>query len=109
MMMSGSLSSEMEFEPRMRMRVPAPSVPPSDCATTPGVRDVSSSEKLFTGARLTESISIVPIDTGCSRFVSDAPVALMTISSSFDGVEVSAKSAVTVPLAGTVTLCVAAL
>jgi hypothetical protein len=52
---------------------------------------------------------IVPTDTGCWRFVSCAPVALTTISSSFDGVEPSAKSAVTLPLVGTVTVCVAAL
>ena len=102
-MMSGSLSSETEFDPRMRMRVPAPIVPPSDIATTPGVRAVSSSEKLPTGARFTESMSIVPIDVACSRFDSCAPVADTTISSSFDGVDVSAKSTVTTPLAGTVT------
>ena len=52
---------------------------------------------------------MVPMETGCSRFVSEAPVALITTSSSFEGVEPSAKSAVTDPVSGTATVCVLAL
>ena len=58
-MSSGSLESEMEFEPRMRTRVPAPLSPADVCTTTPGARELSASEKVLTAAVLICDASIV--------------------------------------------------
>src|SRR6266853_3849758 len=40
---TGSLESERLLEPRMRMRVPLPVVPPASCTVTPGILALSRS------------------------------------------------------------------
>ena len=52
-MSSGSFDSEIELEPRMRMREPgAASRRRTVCTTTPGARELSASEKVLIAALL---------------------------------------------------------
>ena len=66
-MISGSFDSEIELEPRMRMRVPAPLSPADVCTTTPGARELSASEKVLTAAVVICDASIVAVDAPLSR------------------------------------------
>src|SRR5437868_703298 len=59
---SGSLESEIEFEPRMRTRVPAPLSPEEDSTTTPGARELSASEKVLTAAVVICDASMLEVD-----------------------------------------------
>ena len=77
-MSSGSLESEIEFEPRMRTRVPAPLSPAEDSTTTPGARELNASEKVLTAAVVTCDASIVEVDAPLSRRRSLCPVAVTT-------------------------------
>jgi hypothetical protein len=86
-MTSGSLLSETEFEPRMRMREPVPVEPPEDCTVTPEARDERSSEKFVTAARGTLSSVIVVEEFPCSRRRCVSPVAVTTTWSSSIGVD----------------------
>ena len=96
MMSSGSLESEIELEPRIRMREPAPISPAAVCTTTPGTRELSASERLLTAALGIAALSIVAVGAPFSRFRSDWPVAVTVIASSVVAALDMAKSAVTV-------------
>src|SRR5829696_2542895 len=77
-MISGSLEREMELEPRMRTRVPAPLSPADVCTTTPGARELSASEKVLTAAVVICDASIMAVDAPFSRRRSVWPVAVTT-------------------------------
>ena len=70
----------------------------------PGVRAASTCEKLATVAGLKEPESIRLIDAPTSRLRCCSPVAEMVIWSRFVAATLSAKLAVTVPAAVTVTV-----
>ena len=67
MIRSGSFDREIELEPRMRMREPEPVSPDAVCTTTPGARELSTSEKVLTVAMLTVPLSMDAVDTPLSR------------------------------------------
>src|SRR5260370_35200025 len=46
---AGSFDRETLLEPRMRIRVPLPGVPPADCTTTPGTRALSPPDRFVIG------------------------------------------------------------
>ncbi len=77
-MMSGSLESEIEFEPRMRTRAPAPLSPDDVCTMTPGAREPSASAKVLTAAVVICDASIIAVDAPLSRRRSLCPVAVTT-------------------------------
>ena len=52
-MMSGSFDNEIELDPRIRIRAPAPDSPAACCTTTPGERELSTSAKVLTAALTT--------------------------------------------------------
>ena len=74
--MSGSLFNEIEFDPRIRMRAPAPDSPAACCTTTPGDRELSMSANVLTAALTTCDASIEAVDTPLSRLRSVCPVAV---------------------------------
>jgi hypothetical protein len=101
------LESDTLFEPRIRMRVPVPVVPPLLSTCTPGARPE---------IKLVNSVIGDSLATACTSMVDTAfaisslrcsPVAVVTISSSWTGAGVMAKSAVAVSPSASVTLCTA--
>ena len=93
-MSSGSFDSEMELEPRMRTRVPAPLSPAEVCTTTPGARELSASEKVLTAAVVICVASMVAVEAPLSRRRSLCPVAVTTTWSRVVTAGASVKSAV---------------
>ncbi len=106
---SGSFVSDTEFEPRIRIREPAPVVPPPCITVTPATRPFNSCDALFTAGNGTSSATLMfPVDAPLSRLSCCSPVAVVVTTSRSCAVTFRAKSAVTSPEAGTVTVCVAA-
>ncbi len=105
---TGSFDSETLLEPRMRMRVPVPVVPPLGNTVTPGVRPIMRS-LMFVGraSRATAAASMLCGAVPCSR-TAWFPVAVTTTASSPIADGTSAKSAVAVCPALTVTDCTVA-
>ena len=103
MMSSGSLESEIEFDPRIRIREPAPISPAAVCTTTPGTRELSASESVLTAAFGIAALSIVAVGAPFSRFRSLWPVAVTVTASRVVAAPDNAKSAVTVEPDVTVT------
>jgi hypothetical protein len=108
MMTIGSLVSESDAWPRMRMREPEPVAPPLTTCT-PAARPLSSWPMLDTGAsamRAATGIVATALATSTRRW---APVAVTTTSESARVVCVSATSAVAVCPAVRVTVTVRAV
>jgi hypothetical protein len=87
---------EIEFDPRMRIREPAPISPAAVCTTTPGTRELSASERVLTAAFGIAALSIVAVGAPFSRLRSLCPVAVTVTASRVVAAPDSAKSAVTV-------------
>jgi hypothetical protein len=94
MMMSGSLESETELEPRMRMRDPVPLVPLVCVTVTFAARDDSKSFTPLTIIVGNESTVSAAMLFPVSRWRSEAPVALMVTWSRRVTVAVSDASSV---------------
>ena len=82
-MISGSFESDTEFEPRMRMREPAPVVPLASCTVTPAARDESTVVRFVTAACGTCSGTLMlAVETPLSRRDCSCPVAVIWTTSS---------------------------
>ena len=101
--MTGSFDSDRLLEPRIRVRVPLPVVPPASCTSNPGARPLSRFDMSRMGALLVMSAgSSLWIALGCSRWVC-SPVAVTITASSPTGTDCNAKSIVGASPAATVT------
>ena len=81
--MSGSLESDADDSPRMRMRAPPPTVPFDAIIVTPAVRPFSTSCMEVIGCSSTSlEASILAMEFPSSR-VSVCPVAVVTTASSW--------------------------
>jgi hypothetical protein len=94
MISSGSFESEIELEPRMRMREPAPVSPADVWTTTPGTRELNASESVLMTALFKDALSIVAVGAPFSRLRSVWPVAVTVSTSSVVTAGDIAKSAV---------------
>ena len=109
MMMIGSLLSDTELEPRMRMREPEPVVPPDVATATPAARPLMRLEKFGTAASSPRSgTSMTAGALPSSRRSCVSPVAVVTTPSRRAARWARAKSAVAAAPAATVTGCDAA-
>ena len=97
MRMMGSLVSDTELDPRIRIREPPPVVPLVCVTVTLGAREDSRSLRLLIADFGTASALMVATALPVSRRRSDSPVAATTTSSSRAMVPCSVKSAVAVP------------
>jgi hypothetical protein len=81
MMSRGSLLSDIEFDPRMRMRAPEPVEPLACWIVTPEALPLSACEKFSLGAGGSESKETVAVDAPLSRFRCVSPEAAVTSTS----------------------------
>ena len=88
----GSFDMERLLVPRMRIRAPVPASPLEGNKTTEGSRAASTSEKVCTGAFLSDATSTTAIVLPSCFFSTAAPVPVTTISSSEMTDPLSAKS-----------------
>ena len=96
MIRSGSFEREMEFDPRMRMREPAPVSPAACCTTTPATRELSASDSVLIAALGMAELSIVAVGAPLARLSWVSPVAVMVRASSVVTAGDIVKSAVVV-------------
>ena len=108
MTISGSLLSEIEFAPRIRILVPVPVVPELGRIATPAALPWSRLATLVTGLYITTESARTCVMACPSSSFRCSPVAVMTISSRLKTTADSAKSAVARSLAATVTVFLAA-
>ena len=101
---SGSFDSEMDEAPRMRICCAVPATPDPPVRETPGTRPCSTSDTLFTGAAaITSPTGTLAMVAPCARRSCLPAVPVTTSSFSFSPVTASAKLAVAVCPAATVT------
>ena len=104
--MIGSLESDRLLEPRMRIRLPVPVVPPDGSTWTPGARALSRSARFVGAATSTVFVaSIVATEWPSSRLSCSAPVAVTTTASSGTAASDKAKSTTAVSPPDTLTGC----
>ena len=102
----GSLESDRLLEPRIRIRLPVPVVPPDGSTWTPGARALSRSARFVGAASSTVfAASIVATEWPSSRLICSAPVAVTTTASSGTAASDNAKSTTAVSPAATLTGC----
>jgi hypothetical protein len=102
-MISGSLVSESELAPRMRMELEAPVCPVPWITCTPAVRAWSSSLTLVIGTLPTSESALMVATTFPNDFFSTSPVAVVITSDSCMTDLAIAISTLTSPPAGTTT------
>ncbi len=90
------MEREIEFEPRMRMREPAPISPAACCTTTPATRELSASESVLMAAFGIAELSIVAVGAPLARLSCVSPVAVIVSASSVVTAGDIVKSAVVV-------------